>query len=83
MKQVRLLPEDIPHVQKIYDVVITGLDVLPRYILDNERFGLMLVQALLNIVCEITKRAGASSDVLIDALEQIWNRKFNNNSTLN
>lgn len=83
MKNVKLTPEDMPAVKEIYRSVVDAFQNLPLSIFNSDKFGLMVVQALLNMVCEIANKAGATKEILIDAVEQIWDGKFDSNSMLN
>jgi len=70
--EVRVTKEDLPLVQEIYDAIVGALGKMPMELMGNEKFGVLTVTALLNMVCRLSHASGAQKDEIVGALQKIW-----------
>ncbi|MFA5049171.1 MAG: hypothetical protein WC516_09165 [Patescibacteria group bacterium] len=82
MSQVKLISEDLPAVRKVYDAIFNCIQNLPLEIFSNDKFALMVVQALMNLLCSVVRGTGADKEVLLNGIEQIWDGKFGQNDQM-
>jgi hypothetical protein len=69
---VKLDKEDLDSVIKVYKIIIDALQFVPKDIYNDNKFGLIVVQAVLNILCSITKHVGVKKEEVMEALVIVW-----------
>jgi len=74
-RQVRVIQEDIPLVQEIFDALTKALEGLPEALMKNGKFGVLAMTALINMVCRIAQNTGVSKDELLRTFVKIWDDK--------
>ncbi len=70
--EVRVTEEDLPSVQAIYNAIVDSLKNMPMELMENEKFGVLTVTALLNMVCRLSYGSGAQKNEVVEALQKIW-----------
>jgi len=69
---VQLTENDREDLLEIHSKLMECLNNLPEDLIKNEKFGLMVVNAMLNIVCTIAVNVGTEKQELIKGLEQVF-----------
>jgi len=82
MKMGKIEKEDMPLVSLAYNKILDCVEALPKEIFDNEKFSLIVANALINLVCSFMNSCGATKPELIKGTEQVWNTKYGD-TTLN
>lgn len=77
MKYIKMGPEDIPNIGRVFVAIQNCLSSLPKDIMESGRCGGVIVQALLNVVCKIAIDFGIKKETFDDAFNQIWEGREN------
>lgn len=74
-RQVRVVQDDIPLIQEIFNALAKTLDSLPEKLIKNEKFGVLAMTALFNIVCRIAQKIGVPKNEFMTSIGKIWDDK--------
>jgi len=69
---VQLTESDREDLLEIHKALMECLNNLPENLIENEKFGLIVVNAMLNIVCTIAVNVGTEKQELVKGLEQVF-----------
>jgi len=75
MPKVQLGQEDMEDALRIYNAIVRCLENLPNDLMENEKFGLMMVNVMLNIICTVAISAGTDKQEIMRGLEQVYDSK--------
>jgi hypothetical protein len=76
-RHVRIVQEDIPLVQEIFDALRKALESLPETLVKNGKFGVLAMTAVINMACRMAQMAGVPRDEFIRTNVKIWDDKAN------
>lgn len=81
-KKIILSAQEIKDVQTVYKFLTDNLMKIPENIMNKENSNVIVINALINLLCDISNVSRVDNKDLIGAVETICNHK-NNKDILN
>ena len=75
MDRTKLTDEDRSALLEVYNAILTALENLPRKLMESEKFVLLAVNAMFNLVCTIAVNTGTEKEEIMRGLEQVYDGK--------
>lgn len=83
MKDIKLTDEDVPSVTRVYEELVRCIEEMPEDLYNSEKFALLVVQALMNMLCTVANAGGASKYEILKCVGQIWEGRYGSKLVLN
>jgi hypothetical protein len=74
-RQVRVTQEDIPLIQTIFNTLAKALESFPENIMRNDKFGILAMTAIFNLVCRVAQKSGVPRKEFMASIAKIWDDK--------
>ena len=83
MREIKLTSEDMPDVKRVYDAITDCIESMPDDLYGSDKFGLLVAQSLMNMICTVVHSAGVDKAELLKGIEDIWNGRYEVKSVMN
>jgi hypothetical protein len=72
MKRFQLTDEDKPELLEVYNAILDVLQKLPNRLVENQKFALLVVNAMFNLICTIAVNTDTDKQEILRGLEQVY-----------
>lgn len=72
----RLTQEDLPELREMHAAIVEAIEKTPDRLKASEKFGLLVVNAMFNIIATVAVHAGSDKQEILRGLEQVLDGKM-------
>ena len=64
---------------KVYNLILDCLTKVPEEIYNSKKFGALVINSVINVVCDYANLMGIEEENLYKMIKQVWDGKYGKN----